>query len=90
MTRRHLRLGEGLVIGPGVEIAGGGVEAALWGNWTGGIEYLYLSTGDFNTQGFVVAPGSLLAAAGVPVGSTVTETRSINNNILRARINYRF
>jgi outer membrane immunogenic protein len=69
---------------------GGGVEAALWGNWTGGIEYLYLSTGDFDTQGFVVAPGSLLAAAGVPVGSTVTETRSINNNILRAKINYRF
>jgi outer membrane immunogenic protein len=69
---------------------GGGVEVALWGNWTGGIEYLFLSTGDFDNRGFVVAPGSLLAAAGVPVGSTVTETRSINNNILRARVNYRF
>jgi outer membrane immunogenic protein len=27
---------------------GGGVEAALWGNWTGRVEYLYLDTGDLN------------------------------------------
>ena len=69
---------------------GGGVEAALWGNWTGGFEYLYLRTGDFDIGGFVVSEGSLLARAGVPVGSTITETRSVNNNILRAKVNYRF
>jgi outer membrane immunogenic protein len=69
---------------------GGGVEAALWGNWTGGVEYLFLSTGDWDNSGFVVTSGSLLARAGIPVGSTIAETRSINNNILRAKINYRF
>src|SRR5262249_7651828 len=69
---------------------GGGVEWALWANWTGGVEYRYLSTGDFDNGGFVVTAGSLLARGGVPVGSTISETRSINNNILRARINYRF
>jgi outer membrane immunogenic protein len=72
---------------------GGGVEAALWGyftGWTGGIEYLYLGTGDWDTGRFVVPPGGVLARAGVPVGSTITDTRSINNNIVRAKINYRF
>src|SRR5262249_54383100 len=29
---------------------GAGVEARLWGNWTGKVEYLYLDLGDFNNN----------------------------------------
>ena len=62
--------------------AGGGVEARIWGNWTGKIEYLYLNFGTARTS-------YDLSAAGVVgfVGTTETEVR---NHIVRLGINRRF
>ncbi len=70
-------------------VLGGGVETALWGNWTGGVEYLYIDTGNFSNNG-IVGAGTILAAAGAPVGSTFSETDRVKNNIIRAKLNYRF
>jgi outer membrane immunogenic protein len=55
---------------------GSGVEAALGGNWTGKIEYLYLDLGN-KTDSF--------AALGVPQ----TLKTEIRENIFRAGLNYR-
>jgi outer membrane immunogenic protein len=52
---------------------GGGVETALWANWTGGVEYLYIDTGN-QTITNAVATTSLRE----------------RNNIVRAKLNYRF
>jgi len=63
---------------------GAGFEVALWGNWTGGAEYLFIHTGDFtNAGGAVVVPGVLNIAS-------ITQSNSLNNNVFRARVNYRF
>jgi outer membrane immunogenic protein len=56
---------------------GSGVEAALGGNWTGKIEYLYVDLGTRNT---------LFANA---IGTQWLQTR-IHDNIFRAGVNYRF
>jgi outer membrane immunogenic protein len=65
---------------------GGGVETALWGNnWIGGVEYLYLDTGTFGT-----GTASLAAIAPAPAGSTLATTARIQNNIVRARLSYKF
>jgi outer membrane immunogenic protein len=58
-------------------VLGGGVEAALVGNWTGKIEYLYLDTGDLD--------GSFATGAG-----TLTTTTRVKDNIVRVGLNYRF
>jgi len=60
--------------------AGGGVEAALGGRWTGKLEYLYLDLGDMS----VAATGT----AGNPF--TQTTTASFHDHIFRGGINYRF
>ncbi|MGA7487943.1 MAG: TonB-dependent receptor, partial [Xanthobacteraceae bacterium] len=60
--------------------AGGGVEARLFGNWTGKIEYLYLDLGSITTVP-TPAPGATLAAA---FNSRVTD------NIVRLGVNYKF
>lgn len=56
---------------------GSGVEAALGGNWTGKVEYLYLDLGSvnnaFNFQGV-----------------TNTYSTSVRDNIFRAGLDYRF
>ncbi len=70
-------------------VLGGGVETALWANWTGGIEYLYIDTGTVTNSG-TVAAGTILAAAGAPVGSSFSESDRLHNNIVRAKLNYRF
>lgn len=57
-------------------VLGSGVEAALGGNWTGKIEYLYVDLGK-RTDGF--------AALGVPQSMT---TRNAEN-IFRAGLNYK-
>jgi outer membrane immunogenic protein len=67
---------------------GGGVETALWGNWTGGVEYLYIDTGNF-TNTTTVAAGTAGAAV-FGAGSTVSDTVRLKNNIVRAKLNYRF
>jgi outer membrane immunogenic protein len=62
--------------------AGGGIEAALWGNWTAKAEYLYLDLGRTspNTFSFVI-PG---------LTGTSTTTGTIRDHIVRAGVNYRF
>lgn len=62
--------------------AGAGVEAKLWGNWTGKVEYLYL---DFGT----VQTSYNLTAGGV-VGFVATTEADIRNHIVRLGINRRF
>jgi outer membrane immunogenic protein len=60
---------------------GGGVETALWGNWTGRVEYLYLDTGTWTTT------------TAVPLGpgfTTVTNSVRTQNNVVRAGLNFRF
>jgi outer membrane immunogenic protein len=68
---------------------GGGIEAALWGNWSAGIEYLYIDTGTraVATVPLSAALGTLLAT---PAGTTVAETIQMNDSIARLRINCRF
>ncbi len=56
---------------------GSGIEAALGGNWTGKIEYLYVDLG---------RRSDVFATA---VGTQVLNTR-IHDNIFRAGVNYRF
>src|SRR5262245_13790674 len=60
--------------------AGGGVEARLFGNWTGKLEYLYLDLGSITTVP-TPAPASTVAAA---FSSRVTD------NIVRLGVNYKF
>jgi outer membrane immunogenic protein len=68
---------------------GAGVEAALWGNWTGAAEYLYIDTGNFTTS--ITPSAAFLAAPGVPAGvATATDTQRFQNSILRVKLNYRF
>jgi outer membrane immunogenic protein len=56
--------------------AGGGIEAALVGNWTAKLEYLYLDLG--STSDTITSP------------STVTGTTHVHDNIFRFGLNYRF
>jgi outer membrane immunogenic protein len=56
---------------------GSGMEAALGGNWTGKIEYLYVDLGKRSTLFGTVAAPQLL-------------TTRIHDNIFRAGVNYRF
>lgn len=63
--------------GKGGYVLGSGVEAALGGNWTGKIEYLYVDLGR-RTDAFT--------AFGVP---QTLDTRT-RENIFRAGLNYRF
>ena len=58
-------------------VLGGGVEAALIGNWTGKIEYLYLDTGDIDNS----------FDTGIGILNT---TVRVKDNIVRAGLNYRF
>jgi outer membrane immunogenic protein len=62
--------------------AGGGIEAALWGNWTAKAEYLYLNLGDIkpNSVAFVVGPTPFI----------LTTTGIVRDHIVRAGVNYRF
>lgn len=58
--------------------AGGGVEAALVGKWTAKVEYLYASFGSFSNT-YTVTGGAF----------TVNYPR-VEENIVRAGLNYRF
>jgi outer membrane immunogenic protein len=61
---------------------GGGIETALWGNWTGRVEYLYLDTGTWTTTTTGLA---------LPAGTTtVTNSVRTQNNVVRAGLNFRF
>lgn len=66
--------------------AGGGIEAALSGNWTLKAEYLYMNLGDMKPSVF----NSAFPAPGVPIPNVVTTNSTIRDHIVRAGINYRF
>lgn len=55
---------------------GAGIEAALGGNWTGKLEYLYLDLGEVDGTYTFVAPRRI--------------THDVNSHIFRAGLNYRF
>jgi outer membrane immunogenic protein len=55
---------------------GGGLEFALFGNWTAKAEYLYVDLGNFN--------------CGLGCGVATTDNVSFTANIVRGGINYRF
>jgi outer membrane immunogenic protein len=57
-------------------VIGSGVEAALGGNWTGKIEYLYLNLGN-NTDAFTA------------LATPQTVTTEVRENIFRVGLNYR-
>jgi outer membrane immunogenic protein len=61
-------------------VVGAGVEAALGGNWTGKIEYLYMDLGSTGTSLPTVIP------PGTPV--TFAASSNIHDNIIRAGLNY--
>lgn len=56
---------------------GSGVEAALGGNWTGKVEYLYVDLGDHDTN-FTL------------LGAPQSFTSELRSHIVRAGLNYRF
>ena len=58
---------------------GGGVEAALWGNWTGKLEYLYIDLGTVNNTLIGIAPIT-----------PVVSSSHITDQIVRVGVNYRF
>ncbi|GLR88715.1 hypothetical protein GCM10007857_54280 [Bradyrhizobium iriomotense] len=60
---------------------GGGIEAALFGNWTGKVEYLYMDLGSISDS-FTTA---------IPFGTINTRvTSDIRDHVVRAGLNYRF
>jgi outer membrane immunogenic protein len=60
-----------------VWVVGAGVETRVSGNWTGRLEYLYLSGGTETTT------------FGVP-GGTLTVNRNIHDSVIRTGLNYYF
>lgn len=62
-------------------VAGGGIEAALCGRWTGKLEYLYMDLGSISNTFTAAVPG---------LTEVVTTTSTVRDNIFRAGINYRF
>jgi outer membrane immunogenic protein len=58
---------------------GGGVEAALWSNWTAKLEYLYIDFGTVNDALIGIAP----------ITPIVTSSR-VTDQIVRVGLNYRF
>jgi outer membrane immunogenic protein len=59
---------------------GAGFEMAIWDRWIGGVEYLYINTGVATQAPFTFIPG----------GPSVIETVHLQNNLVRARLSYRF
>jgi outer membrane immunogenic protein len=62
-------------------VVGGGVEAALGGNWTGKIEYLYMSLGSIS--------GSVAGIIPTATPFTLSATSTLRDNIIRVGLNYR-
>ena len=61
--------------------AGGGIEAALWGSWTGKVEYLYMDLGSISNT---------LNIGNATTPATVTTNSTIRDHIIRVGANYRF
>jgi outer membrane immunogenic protein len=58
-------------------VAGGGLEAALTGNWTAKIEYLYVDLGSQNLTFLDIVP------------RTTTLATNFRDNVHRAGVNYK-
>jgi outer membrane immunogenic protein len=58
-------------------VAGGGIEARLWDNWSAKLEYLRMDLG--STSNTIILPGA-----------TLTTLSSIREDIVRAGLNYKF
>ena len=56
--------------------AGGGLEVALWGNWSGKAEYLYVDLGKMD--------------CGLSCGFSSTDNVTFTSHVVRGGINYRF
>jgi outer membrane immunogenic protein len=68
-------------------VVGGGVETALWGNWTAKLEYLYMDLGSATgSANFVVNPTFVPG----PIIENVTATTTTRDHIFRAGLNYKF
>ncbi len=72
--------------------AGGGIEARLFGNWTGKVEYLYMDLGD--VSGNVIAPQTVIPLNVNPNNVNISENRgfnsSVRDHIVRIGVNYKF
>jgi len=65
-------------------VAGGGVETALWGNWTAKFEYLYMDLGGAaGAANFVVNPNFQIV-------ENVIGTTTFRDHIFRVGLNYKF
>ena len=58
-------------------VVGGGIEAAIWGNWSAKAEYLYMDLG--NISNTLVVPSQ--------AGTFIT-TSTVKDNIFRVGANY--
>jgi outer membrane immunogenic protein len=64
--------------------AGAGVEVALAPNWTAKLEYLYVNLGNGSCTSTTVCGTSSTSVA------TVNDTVKLQENLVRAGINYKF
>jgi outer membrane immunogenic protein len=65
-------------------VVGGGIEGALWGNWTAKAEYLYMDLGRISSSF-----GGTIFSSSVSSGPfTVGTTSSIRDHIVRVGLNY--
>jgi outer membrane immunogenic protein len=60
---------------------GGGIEAALWGNWTAKAEYLYMNLGSISTSVDVSTPGA---------PGTLATNSTVRDHVVRIGANYHF
>ena len=65
-------------------VVGGGIEAALWGNWTGKVEYLFMDLGSTATTLAGTTPPP------IPGAFTYSVVGNFRDNIVRVGANYRF
>jgi outer membrane immunogenic protein len=63
-------------------VAGVGIEAALFGGWTGKVEYLHMDLGSIS--------GSFVSLTTFPFRGTFVATSRITDEIMRVGVNYRF
>jgi outer membrane immunogenic protein len=82
--RAGLNPGSFISLGPQVGwTAGGGLEFALTENWTAKVEYLFVGLGT------IACPSGTVCALTPPAGVS-NPSISLNENVVRAGVNYRF
>lgn len=67
---------------------GGGIEAALWSNWSIKAEYLYVNFGAISATGLITAPaGAIFAGSN---NNPFTHSFGLSANLVRLGVDYRF